>query len=205
MSVSTAVGVHAVDPDHVRGQLQGQRPHEPDDAVLGRVVVPDVRQRLQPGRRAGQDDRPAAGRAQVRDRRLGGVPDPGQVDVDHVLPLGIGQLLERSEAEDPRVGGHDVQPPELGHAVVERRLQGAEVPHVGLGGHDPAVQRLDLLDGLGQVRRRRHRVRHATDLIAQVDGDDVGAFLRQPDRVTAALAARGTGDEGDLAFQLADD
>jgi hypothetical protein len=29
--------------------------------------------------------------------------------------------------------------------------------------------------------------------------------LRQPDRVTAALAARGTGDEGDFAFQLSHD
>ena len=35
---------------------------------------------------------------------------------------------------------------------------------------------------------------------ADVDGDDVGALLRQPDRVAAALASRRAGDERDLSF-----
>jgi hypothetical protein len=138
----------------------------------------------------------------VRDRGLGGVPDAGQVDVDHVLPGAVIQLFQRAEAEDAGVGRDDVQLPELGHAVVQRRLQRAVVPHVGLGGHDPPVQRLDLLDRLGQVRRGRHRVRHAGDLGTQVHRDDVGAFLGEPDRMAAALAPRGAGDEGDFALQL---
>ena len=173
---------------------------EPHDAVLGRRVVPDVRDGHQPGGRAGQDDRSASGLAQVRDRRLGGVPDAGQVDVDHVLPVGIAELFKRAEAEDPGVGRHDVEPPEPGHAVVQRGLQRAVVPHVGLGGHDAAVEGLDLLDRLGQVRRARHRVRDGRDLARDVDRDDVGAFFGQPDRVAAALAARRAGDEGDLAL-----
>jgi len=74
------------------------------------------------------------------------------------------------------------------------------VPDVGLGGHDPPVQRLDLLHRLGQVLRRRHRIRHRIHLRAEIDGDDVRALLRQPHRVAAALAARRSGDEGDLAF-----
>ena len=41
---------------------------------------------------------------------------------------------------------------------------------------------------------------HAVDLLTDVDGDDVGALLRQPHRVRAALAARRAGDESDLAF-----
>jgi hypothetical protein len=172
-------------------------------AVLGRYVVPHVRHALQPERGAGDDDRPAARGAQVRDGGLGRVPDAGQVGVDHVLPGGLAELVQRPEAEDPRVGGDDVQPPELGHTVVQRRLHRSVVAHVGLDGHDPAVQRLDLLDRFRQVGRGRHRVRHAGDLIAEVDGDDVRSLLRQPDRVAAALAARRAGDEGDLAFQLA--
>ena len=35
---------------------------------------------------------------------------------------------------------------------------------------------------------------------ADVDGDDVGALLGEPDRVTAALPARRSGDESDLAL-----
>jgi hypothetical protein len=89
--------------------------------------------------------------------------------------------------------------PELGYALVERRLDRVVVPDVGLGGHDAPVKRLDLLDRLGQVLRCRHRVRHRANLRAQVDGDDVRALLGQPDRVRPALTARGPGDEGDLA------
>ena len=37
--------------------------------------------------------------------------------------------------------------------------------------------------------------------LADVDGDDVGALLGQPHRVAAALAARGAGDERDLALE----
>src|ERR1700677_3970772 len=40
----------------------------------------------------------------------------------------------------------------------------------------------------------------ALDIVADVDGDDVGPLLGQPHRVAAALAASGAGDESDLAF-----
>jgi hypothetical protein len=78
----------------------------------------------------------------------------------------------------------------------------SSVPHVGLPGDDPPVQRLDLLGRLGQVLRRGHRIAHAADLGADVDRDDVRALLRQPDGVRPALAAGRAGDEGDLAFEL---
>jgi hypothetical protein len=59
---------------------------------------------------------------------------------------------------------------------------------------------LDLLDRLGQVFLGRRRVDlHRVDRPGDVDGDDVRALFRQPDSVTAALAARRPGDEGDLA------
>ena len=159
--------------------------------------------RLQPGGRAGQDDRPAAGRPQVRDGRLGGVPHAGEVDVDHVLPGRVVEFFQRAEAEDPGVGRHDVQPPELGHAVVDGRLEGAVVTDVGLGGDDAPVQRLDLLHRLGQIVGGGHRIRHRSYLAAQVDGDDVRALLGQPDRVRPALAPSRARDEGDFALELA--
>ena len=79
------------------------------------------------------------------------------------------------------------------------RLELAEVAHVGLAGHDAAVEVLDELGRLGQIVRRRHRVRDRLDGLAQVDGDDLGALLRQPQRVRAALPARRSRDERDLA------
>ena len=75
------------------------------------------------------------------------------------------------------------------------------VPYVGLGGDDPAVQRLDVLDRLGQVLLGAPSgIRRCRSLRADVDRDDVGALLGQPDRVAATLAAGGPGDEGDLAL-----
>jgi hypothetical protein len=41
---------------------------------------------------------------------------------------------------------------------------------------------------------------HQPDRAADVDGDDVGTLFGQPSRVTAALTARRTGDERNLAL-----
>src|SRR3984957_13340117 len=88
----------------------------------------------------------------------------------------------------------------MGDALVQRVLQRAGVPHVRLVRDDPPVERLDLLDGFGEVLLGGARVGgHRLDRPGDVDRDDVGPLLGQPDRVAAALAAGGTGDEGDLA------
>jgi hypothetical protein len=81
-------------------------------------------------------------------------------------------------------------------------LQSGAIADITLPGEDPAVQGLDLFDGLGQVFRGRHRVRDGGDLGTEVHGNDVGAFLGQADRVTAPLPACGTRDEGDLTFEF---
>jgi hypothetical protein len=77
------------------------------------------------------------------------------------------------------------------HAVVDALGQRLEITHAGLDRHGRASKPFDQRDGLGEIGRRRHRVRHAFDLPADVDGDDVRALLGQPHRVTAALSARG--------------
>ena len=162
--------------------------------------MPDVRRALEAGAGADDDDRAAAGRPQVGDGGLDRVPHAGQVDVDHVLPGLLAQFLGPAEADDAGVGDHDVEPAELGDPVVERRLQRVVVADVDLGGDDAPVERLDLLDRLLQVLPCRHRERDRVDLRRDVDGDDVGALLRQPDGVAAALTPGGPGDEGDLSF-----
>ena len=84
--------------------------------------------------------------------------------------------------------------------AVDRVLQCVEVADVDLGGHDPAVERFDEVCGLGEILGRGARFRCALDMPTDIDRDDVGALLGQPDRVAAALPERRAGDEGDLAF-----
>jgi hypothetical protein len=63
----------------------------------------------------------------------------------------------------------------LRHSVVDGLRQRGQVTDVGLGGDDPAVERLDLGDRLGEIIGSRQVVRDRVDLVADVDGDDVGA------------------------------
>ncbi len=58
----------------------------------------------------------------------------------------------------PALAHHDVELAELGDALVDDPLERGRVAHVGLPRDDPPVQRLDLLDRLGQVRLGRHAV-----------------------------------------------
>ena len=98
----------------------------------------------------------------------------------------------------PACRDDDVELAQLGDAVVEAPLQLAGVAHVDLRRDDALPGLLDELGGLLEVLRRRHRVADGVEVLTQVDGDDVGALFGQPDRVAAALAARGAGDEGDF-------
>jgi hypothetical protein len=117
------------------------------------------------------------------------------------LPGGVVEFEGRADLVDARVRDDDVEPAELGDAVVQGRLQGRGVPHVRLVRDDPPVKRLYLPDRLRQVFLAGRRVgRHRRDRPRDVDRDDVGALLREPDGVTAALAARRPGDESDLAL-----
>jgi hypothetical protein len=109
-------------------------------------------------------------------------------------------LVPGLDGADARVGADDVELAELGDARVDRLLERAQVAHVGLAGDDPPVKRLDRLDRLGQVGFGAHAIAHGVVVGEDVDRDDVGALLGQPDRVTAALTAARAGDEGDLAL-----
>ena len=56
-------------------------------------------------------------------------------------------------------------------------------------GDDAPTGLLDEVDGLVEILPGRHRVGDAVDLFAQIERDDVGAFLGEPNRVGAALTA----------------
>ena len=88
---------------------------------------------------------------------------------------------------DAGVGHHDVDVAELADALGHDALELPEVAHVGLAGHDAPVELLDELGRVGQIVRRRQGVRHRLDRPAQVDGDDLGPLLGQPDSVRTAL------------------
>jgi hypothetical protein len=195
-------GVDGVHADRLGAELRRERTHEAHEAVLGRHVVSDVCEGFQAGGRTREDDRAAAAaRPDVRDGGLAGPPHPVQIDVHHVEPHVLGELLDRVHLRrDARVRAHDVEPSEPGDALVERRLESVVVAHVRLRGDDPPAQRLDLPGGLRQILLGGRTVRCARDPLEHVDRDDVRAFRRQTDRVRPALPARRSGDEGDLAL-----
>ncbi len=145
------------------------------------------------------------GAAAALDQRLHGhlegVVDAGEVDVDDVLPL-VSAGRSTPIGAMPALASTMSTPPSCATPSSNAGLQRVAVADVGLAGDDPPVQRLDLLDGLGQVSGVDIGYAHRVDLLADVDGDDVGALLGQPDGVAAALAARRAGDEGDLALEL---
>jgi hypothetical protein len=100
---------------------------------------------------------------------------------------------------DTRVRDGDVQPAELRDALVDDLPEGGGVPDVGLPGDDLPAERRRGLDGVREVLLGAHAVADRFVVLEDIDGDDVRAPLRQPDRVTAALAAGRAGDERDLA------
>src|SRR5689334_20318696 len=89
--------------------------------------------------------------------------------------------------------------PQLFDAAVDRCLQRVEVTHVDLGGHHTRPGVLDHARGDVEVFRCGSGGRRALEATADVDRNDVGTLLREPDSVTSALPPCRTGHEGDLA------
>src|SRR5690606_23280853 len=201
--------VDRVDPDVVRRQLDRQGPHQPDDAVLRRDVVREVGKPVEAGRRGGDDDTAAAATGDhVGDDRFAALPHPGQVDIDHVPPLLVGQLpgaTAPGETEDARIGQEDVDAAELAHGALGDCLHLGTVAHIGLHRHAATIQVLHQADCLLQVRRGGHRVGHRVDLRRDVADDDVGALPRQGQGVGTPLPASSTSDDCYFAVEFAHD
>src|ERR1700742_820733 len=175
--------------------------------IAGQSVAANAELRaeaVQPGRGAGDHD--CAAVAVVHHRRhrgLDGVVDAVEHHVDRIIKGGNGIPLFTDRGQDPRVREHEVDPAQLGHAGGHNGFQSLEIPNVALLGNDAAARLLDEVDGLVEVFAGRHRVGDAVDLTAEIEGDDVGALLGEPNRMRPPLATRGAGDERDFAIELA--
>ena len=111
---------------------------------------------------------------------------------DDVVPLRLRHGEEHPVAQDPRVVDDDVQPAEgvdgLAHDGLAA-VPGADV--VGVGDRGTARRR-DLVDHLlGRAGVAPRSVAGTTDVVH----DDLRAVLREQERVLAADAAAGTGDD----------
>ena len=170
-SVSTQPGSTAVTRTPARRALLAERLGEPDDPPLGHVVDPAAHRGDSAGDRGDVDDVARARRAHDRQRRMGAVEEPEQVDVDHLPPLLGRRSGHRPEQHQPGVVDEDVEAAEL---VVGPRDEGVGlllVGDIGLdrqGGAivagDPAGEIVDPVLATGGQRdarppRRRARAR----------------------------------------------
>ena len=192
------VTAHAVGCEFERDVL-----HEPDHGMLGRHVVGVVESRLDPVGRRGEHDRPRLALDHVRGDRLGRLPDAGQVDPDHLVPLLVGEFPERGLSPDAGVGDQDVDPAELGDPS---RDGGIEVPLVAdvivRDARSPQLLAVcvgdeHLMGVLGPVHSRTHRgFSHDAAPFDRFDGSPTGSYRcgcsltgPQPGYVLLPLAA----------------
>ena len=185
------------DPDAVRRELDRPRLGQPGQAPLGRRVVRQAAHPAQAGDRRVVDDHAGLRLDHVRDHVPGDDPGALEVDVEHRVPLGLGQLVGEPVRADAGVVEQDVDPAEALDRVVDRLGHRGVVADVGDDGQAGAARSLDRRPQRVQLLGRAHRVRRVGERRGDVQRDDVVAVLRQRERRRAALAVGGAGDEGD--------
>ena len=198
------IRVDRVDPDPVLAEFERQGVGHRRQPVLGSGVMAVARGRLESRRRADDDDRAAVARVDHRrDRGPQRPPGAGEVDVDNGVPLLVGELPEPAPAEHPGIGDHNVEPPEPFHAVGDELPQCGIIADVDGPGQHRASLRFHQADGLGQILGRRADVGNGVGHgRADIADDDVGALLGQPNRICAALTARGARHECHSSRQI---
>ncbi len=158
---------------------------------------------LQSPHRTRQDDRATlASRDHVGYTGFHRLPHAREIDVLHFLPVELVGLVQWcTTGSDSGVGHDDIESTQLLDAGVHRGLHRVEVTDVGFERHDPTVETLDQLDRFGHVFRCcRGDLRVLPDRTADVERDDIRAFLREPHRVTTPLTTSRPSDERDLSF-----
>ncbi len=154
------------DPHVAPGHLLAQRLAEGADPELGRVVDAAAGAGDAPGYRGDVDHvgDPArlAGRRleQVGHRRVGGVEEAEQVDLDHLLPFVDRGVDHGAEQHHAGVVDQDVEPAQLGGDPRHRGPGLLALADVGLDLQRPAARRLDLsrqgLQPVGPAGEDRH-------------------------------------------------
>src|SRR5262249_43287975 len=137
--------VHRVHPNPVLAQLDGEAAHQPHHAVFGGDVMAGVRHGLVRPDRAGQHNGTTSlAGDDMRYTGFDGLPDAGEVDVDHVLPNIVRDLVQFvAEGADAGVRDNDVETAELFYPAVHRGLEGIVIAHVDVCGHDATIVSLD--------------------------------------------------------------
>src|SRR5579884_595167 len=123
--------------------LQGYRPGESNDAVLGGDIGALERGSHQPvDRRYVEDSTPPAG-DHVGQAVLGAEKRPGQHDADEQVPLLLGELVDRRDVLQPGVVDQDVETAERPHGSLDHLPDLIAVTHVGVGCDRVAAPVLD--------------------------------------------------------------
>lgn len=185
-------------------QVQAQSPNQAVHPRLrGRVHRNAVVRHERGGGRGRQDDTAAVG-PKGGNRSLGGVENTGEVDADHVLPVGIGQILEfdlltpgdrghATAGDHTGVGEGDIELAEGG----DRRRDG--VDHLlfpaHIRGHCDGVAAVLLDQFHGSLGA----------LGVDVDHRHLCAFGSEELSTLASQAGPRSGDEGDLVLEASHD
>src|SRR4029079_4574852 len=100
--------------------------------------------------------------------RLDRLPHPGQIDVDLILELLLGDVPQRCRVvQRACVGDHDVKPPQLRDSLRDSSFTAPEIPDVNLVGEDAAAAALDQIDRRDEVVGVGHGVGNRVDLAAE--------------------------------------
>src|SRR5690606_29972380 len=177
---------------------------EGGDAGLGRAVVGLADVAVDARRRRGVDDAAVDLLAGLRLLAPVGSSPPGggegalEVDLDDEVPLLLGHVGEHAVAEDAGVVDEDVETAEGLDRLVDHALGGFPVADVGAVDDGLAPHAPDLLDDLtGGAGAATGAVHLGTEVV----DDDLRSLSGHHQRVLAADAPTGTGDDGDSSFE----
>ena len=189
--------------DAVRRELDRPRFRETDEPELRRRVVAEPVHAAQTRYGRVVDDDARSLPDHLRDDPPCDQPRALQVDVQHRVPLVLGQLVRAPVCTDAGVVEQDVDAPELRHGRVNRSRDRRVVPNITLKS-DALRGRLGAFAlKAAEVVLGAEHVPGILELPGDVKGRDARARFRQRQRRRPALPMRRAGNEGDLAVEFA--
>ncbi len=120
---------------------------------------------------------------------------PMRFDVDHRAPLIECCSVPRRRRQHAGVGHRSVQTAQLADAVIDGRAQLFVVADVDDAAHAATAKLRHQSYGLGEVVLGGQGIVDLRQGLADVDQDEIGSFLREPQRMAAAQTAGRAGDE----------
>ena len=170
-----------------RRQLSPQRIGQSDERELARAIRSKMRHRHFPADRGDVDDAASASATKVRKRLPDQVEGCPEMKIHSPLEILALHMLERTDLDDAGVIDYDVEAAEMGHDLLDSRLDLRAFEQVAGDGEDFATS----LDELGPSPRQLVRI-----ACEQGDPCALRAKLAREDQ---SQAARSAGDQDDLA------